>query len=216
MGLVTPKVHTWDTFVSKSMIVAPKTREVIEAIMPYFPRGCRCITGFQDDAVQFWKVNYHWEYVLFMIDKALAKLSGSPPDHYSAQLKNLRQQLMMNGPVPQSGYRTSTVEGLPKDQSPREQIVKRWETVRLVKRELQMMSPKLKTVAPPAHPWDLAVAVVAKPGTSNHGKAWALDIEGIGLNKQIADISRALGASYILDEVSHVHVEFANGVRPPA
>jgi hypothetical protein len=215
MALAIQNVHNWTTFVSKSMLVIPKTRSIIEEIMPYFPKGCQCITGYQDTPVQFWKVNYHWEYTLYMIDKALAKMSGSAPDPYSAQLKILRQQLMMNVPVPQQGYRTSVVEGLPKDGCSEEQIVRRWDTVTRVKRELLMMSPKLKALAPPAHAWDLATAPIAKPGSSKHGTGFALDIEGIGLNNQISEISRALGATLVFDEASHVHVEFANGVRRP-
>lgn len=70
----------------------------------------------------------------------------------------------------------------------------------------------IKTLAPPAQRWDLAVAKVAKPGTSNHGKGYALDIEGKGRNAEIRHISALLGATQTFDEASHVHVEFRNGV----
>jgi hypothetical protein len=111
----------------------------------------------------------------------------------------------------------SPFEGQPKDISSHEQITKRWELLKVVKSELALIinAAKLKTIAPPAQPWDLAVAAVAKPGTSKHGEGWALDIEGAGLNQQIADISKALGATLTYNEKSHVHVEFAKGVKVP-
>jgi hypothetical protein len=64
--------------------------------------------------------------------------------------------------------------------------------------------------------WDLAVAPVAPPGESKHGCGYALDIYGKDLNAKIKEISTGLGATVAFDEKSHVHVEFANGVKANA
>jgi len=239
MPLTVQNVHTWDTFVSPSMLTNDTTRKIIQTIMPYYPKGCRCITGYQDDEVQYWKVNYHWEYVLMMIDRALATLdrppvnepfgkmwsglalnlpSTNPPNPYVGKLKIMRQQLMANAPSPLKGYKDSATEGSPKDSSSRERITQRWELLKATKIQFASIiaAAKLKTGSSSKDkPWQLAVAAVKKPGTSMHGQGWTLDIEGTGLNQQIVDISRALGATTAYDEESHVHVEFAKGVKLP-
>ena len=52
--------------------------------------------------------------------------------------------------------------------------------------------------------------MIASPGTSMHGKGYALDIEGS--NAGIVTIANAHGATLAFDEASHVHVEWKNGV----
>jgi hypothetical protein len=210
-GLHTYDCHTWATFVSSGVNVTPATRTLIETIMPYYPSSCRCITGYQDEEGQFWKVNYHWDLIDHMLDKALALNLSAP---FPSQLQALKQQLKTNAPVPKHGYMNSPTEGLPKDASSHDQIIKRWEMLAAAKKAFSKIitDANIKTLAPPVQRWDLAVAKVAKPGTSNHGKGYALDIEGKGHNAEIKHISALLGATQTFDEASHVHVEFKNGV----
>jgi len=212
-GLQTYDVHTWATFVSPGVNVTPATRKLIETIMPYYPSACRCITGYQDEEGQFWKVNYHWDLIDHLLGKALALNLADP---FPGKLQALRLKLQANHPIPQHGYMNSATEGLPKDSSSHDQIIKRWQMLATAKNEFSdvISDAKIKTLAPPAQRWDLAVAKVAKPGTSNHGKGYALDIEGKGRNAEIKHISALLGATQTFDESSHVHVEFKNGVVP--
>jgi hypothetical protein len=206
--------HTWSTFVRPAVKfkAVPNTRKLIETIMPYYPKQCICIAGYLDDSDQYWKVNYHWELLVKMLNKALTlKLD---PQH-EGQTKIILQHMMENPPTPQTGYVISKVVGQPQDTSSREKITKRWEMMRICKQEFRLIvdAAKLTTKAPPAQPWDLAVAPVARPGTSKHGCGYALDIQGYGQNGKIKQISKALGATLAFDEKSHVHVEFKNGVK---
>ncbi len=212
-GLQNYDAHTWETFVSSGVNVNPATRKLIETIMPYYPSTCRCITGYQDEEGQFWKVNYHWDLMDHLLDKALPLNLAAP---FPSKLQALKLKLQTNAPTPKHGYMNSPKEGLPKDVSSHDQITKRWEMLANAKIEFsQIISiANIKTLAPPAQRWDLAVARVAKPGTSNHGKGYALDIEGKGRNAEIKHISALLGATQTFDEASHVHVEFKNGVAP--
>lgn len=211
MSLRALNAHTWATFVSPGVNVNLLTRKLIEAIMPYYPGTCRCITGYQDEDGQFWKVNYHWDLIDTLLDKALAlKLTAT----FLSQLQVLKQQLQANAPIPSHGYLNSAIEGLPKDISSHDRIIQRWQMLATVKLAFAsiIIGANIKALAPPVQRWDLAVAKVAKPGTSNHGKGYALDIEGKGQNAEIKRISTLLGATLTFDEASHVHVEFKNGI----
>jgi hypothetical protein len=57
------------------------------------------------------------------------------------------------------------------------------------------------------------VAPVALPANGTHATGYALDIEGS--NAETTRICKALKASMVFNESSHVHVEFANGVTKP-
>ena len=61
--------------------------------------------------------------------------------------------------------------------------------------------------------WWRAVAPLAAPGTCMHGSGYALDIAVD--NNEIKLISNGLGATLVFNEASHVHVEFAKGVKAP-
>src|ERR1700745_3024696 len=96
-GLRGLNAHTWDTFVSSGVNVTPATRKLIETIMPFYPGACHCITGFEDEDGQYWKVNYHWDLIDTLLDKALALDLKAP---FPAQLLALKQQLQTNAPIP--------------------------------------------------------------------------------------------------------------------
>lgn len=220
MADVTPlNAHTRGTFVRASVQEVPLTTKIIDQIMPYFPKQCICIAGHLDDGDQFWKVNYHWDLLVHMIGKFL----GRPdcPAALRASAEQIRDALMQNPPDPKSGYRTDKNVGDTKDSSTAEQVVKRHATLRQAKKDFEqvlgkagVVDPARKASPPGEHkPWWLAVAPVAKPGTSKHGSGFALDIEGD--NEATTRIAKALGATLAFNEASHVHVEFADGVRLP-
>jgi hypothetical protein len=209
--------HTWATFVRPAVKFKkdPDTRKLIEAVMPYYPKKCHCIAGYLNDADQFWKINYHWELLVSMLEKATALKLGAQS---LTNVKLLLDKMNENPPNPKTGYKNSKVVGEPHDSSTNEVITKRWETMKLIKEAFRKIidAEKITEKYPPSTPWDLSVAPVAKPGTSKHGCGYALDIEGAGLNSTIKKIAKGIGATLAFDEKSHVHVEFKHGVIPPS
>ncbi|HZI43004.1 MAG TPA: hypothetical protein VFD67_14900 [Gemmatimonadaceae bacterium] len=207
--------HSFDTFVRAAVKFKPfpSTKELIETIMPYYPKQCICIAGYLDDEDQFWKVNFHWELLVRMLNKGLTRLQGSE----AAQTRVILNEMLRNPPSPTTGYADSKVVGQPHDTSSHQQIVTRWRTMKVCKEEFRLIvdAANLTRLMPPSTPWDLSVAPVAHPGTSKHGTGYAVDIQGYGLNHRIKEISTALGATLAFDEKSHVHVEFAKGVKIP-
>jgi len=203
--------HSRATFVRRGVEENEITKFVIDAVMPYFPKGTQVIGGYVDDAKQFWKVNFHWEYLLSHLDKALAQKLDEP---LKKCVTAIRAVLTKNPPNPDKGYMQSRVMGKPVDQSSKSKIEQRWATVRQCKKDFKRVLDKgalLKGMSDKVRKaWLLAVAPVARPGTSKHGKGYALDLYGD--NKQTQLISAALGASLVFPEGSHVHVEFGNGV----
>ena len=208
--------HSFSTFVRAAVKFKPypSTRELIEAIMPFYPRECTCIAGYLDDEDQFWKVNYHWELLCRMLNKALPKLEGA----HAFQTRIILNDMLTNPPKPSHGYADSRVVGEPHDTSTHAEITRRWERMKICKEQFRLIidSAGLTTLMPPSTPWDLSVAPVARPGTSKHGTGYAVDIQGYGLNHRIKEISKGIGATLAFDEKSHVHVEFATGVKLPA
>ena len=202
-------------FVSSRVRTLPKTDEIIDALVDRYPAGTQVIAGYLDDANQFWKVNYHWEYLLSAIDHSLT-LEIS--ERHRKCLSAIRAILMVNPPKPQTGYidkggHKSKV-GVPEDASSVETIRARWKNLKQCKKDFEAvvdagglidLSPKREDF------FFLAYAPVAAPGTSKHGTGYALDIKGD--NAKIRETSRKLGASLVFDEQIHVHVEFANGVK---
>src|SRR5262245_54084897 len=149
--------HTWRTFVRPAVKFkhSPSTKALLEQIMPYFPKSCVCIAGYLDDSDQFWKVNYHWELLLRMLNKARS-LSLGPQS--AEQIQVLKSALLENSPSPDKGYADSKVVGEPHDKSSAAVIIQRWETLKLCKQEFRQILdfegiPKKN---PPATPWDLA------------------------------------------------------------
>lgn len=186
------------------------TRKIIDGIAPSF-RGVRAkvISGYMNDEELFWKVNYHWDYLLWMVEHA----AGLPLTRRQAStLEGLRASLRSCEPRPATGYRTSPV-GKPKDSSSMDEMTRRHRVVAQSKRAFKALVREAdlkRKSSRTAKAFDYAVAPVAHPGTSKHGTGYALDIAGD--NHRISDLCRRLGASLVFDEKSHVHVEFRNGV----
>lgn len=195
-------------FVSAKVIEKTNTKRIINKIMPAFKGvNATVISGYLDDEAQFWKVNYHWEYLLWMIDHSMTL---EIDEKFVKNLKAIRRSLMRNQPNPKKGYRTGGI-GKPSDTTPIEKITQRWQIVRQAKKDFKQVTVKAglkQKSTKTGRAFDLAVAPIARPGTSKHGTGYALDIKGD--NGKIKQISNKLGASLVFDEKSHVHVEFAN------
>ncbi|MBL0352393.1 MAG: M15 family metallopeptidase [Candidatus Dechloromonas phosphoritropha] len=187
------------------------TTRIIDGLVPRLTDvRARIIAGFLSDADQFWKVNYHWEYLLQMVEHSLTL---PLKDDEKKDLKGIRSILMGCKPDPTSGYATSPI-GKPEDRSSVEDTRQRHKTLSSAKRTFGKLtdSAKLKKKSKKGdHAFDLAAAPVAPPGTSKHGTGYALDIEGE--NAAIKSLCKGLGATLVFDEKSHVHVEFKNGVN---
>ncbi|MDH5324356.1 MAG: D-alanyl-D-alanine carboxypeptidase family protein [Gammaproteobacteria bacterium] len=204
-------VHSRAGFVRKSVEENDITKTVIDSIMPYFPKESLVIGGWVDDSKQYWKANFHWEYLLRHLDKAKELDIDAK---YKKNIDSIRSSLLGNKPNPAEGYISSRVMGQPKDQSDKSAIIKRWKIVKQAKKDFKKIIDKagiLKGMDKKKQKiWLLAVAPVAKPGTSKHSTGYAVDIAGD--NNKIVSISKALGATVVFPEGSHVHVEFAKGV----
>lgn len=208
--------HTRSSFVRGSVKELPITSRIIRAILPYFPRECVCIAGHIDVGGQYWKVNYHWDLLTWKIDDFLA--SPKVEARFKSMANAIQARLMTNAPDPQSGYRNDAAIGATKDTSSPERILARHTILKQSKRDFESVLKAAKIVDeklkmnPPQHEktWWLAVAPVAAPGKSNHGTGYALDIAGN--NAETTRISRALGATLVFNEASHVHVEWQRGV----
>ena len=186
------------------------TRQILDRLIPHLlPIRARIISGYLSDSDLFWKVNYHWEYLLDMVNHSLTLPLEN--DARSA-LGNIRSSLLSVPPHPASGY-TSGALGKPVDQSSAAVVTKRHSLLSAAKRNFARLitNANLKSLSKrSSKAFDLAAAPVAHPGTSKHSSGYALDIEGD--NSAIKSVCKARGASLVFDEKSHVHVEFKNGV----
>lgn len=217
--LVTPplNVHTRATFVRPTVKEIAVTTKIIDAIHPFYPKTCICIAGYLDSSDQYWKVNYHWDLLLSKIDQFLGMKAVKAESKTTA--RTIRLKLMGNPPVPMSGYRNDKKVGATKDSSSPERIRARHGILKQAKKDFEALLLDAKVVDaakksnPPVDekPWWLAVAPVAPPGDSKHGTGYALDIAGN--NTETTRISKALGASLVFNEASHVHVEWRDGVK---
>lgn len=206
--------HTRATFVRKGVEENSVTTSLINSLMPYYPKEAQVIGGYVDDSDQYWKVNFHWEYLQKFLDKALAM---EIDDKYKENVKAIKAVLDRNKPKPSSGYTSSSVMGTPKDKSTNPVATIRWKAVRQSKRDFKIVMDKAGLLEglsdKKKKQWQLAVAPVAKPGTSKHSTGYALDIKIRGKNEIVSTISKSLGASLVYDEASHVHVEFNQGAN---
>ena len=129
--------------------------------------------------------------------------------------------LLTNPPSPLNGYNDDMAVGLTKNKSSNDKIAARHGTLKQSKKDFERVIVKAKVVhaatmdTPPVKEkmWWLAVAPVALPGDSKHGTGHALDIAGN--NTETTRISRALSATLVFNEASHVHVQWRKGVHIP-
>ena len=186
------------------------TTRIIDGLVPRFTDvRAKIIAGFLSDSDQFWKVNYHWEYLLQMVEHSLTL---PIKDDDKRELQTIRSTLMGCKPDPTSGYTSSPV-GKPEDRSSVEDANRRYQVLSSAKQRFGKVTDSAdlkKKSNKGGQSFDLASARVAPPGTSKHGTGYALDIEGE--NGTIKSVCTQLGATLVFDEKSHVHVEFKNGL----
>ena len=187
------------------------TTRIIDNLAPRMGNlRAKIIAGYLSDSDQFWKVNYHWEYLLQMVEHSLTL---PLEDADKRDLQAVRSNLMGCKPDPVSGYTSSPV-GKPEDRSSAAEAVGRHNVLVSSKQAFGNVTDranlKEKSRKGPTM-FDLAAAPVARPGTSKHGSGYALDIEGD--NSSIKSLCNGLGATLVFDEKSHVHVEFKNGLN---
>lgn len=201
---------------ARDKIVDPRVREtalttrILDALVPKLANiRAKVISGYLSDSDLFWKVNYHWEYLLDLLKHSLT-LSIDEAD--AKDLENLRSSLLSCPPRPASGY-TSGALGRPQDESSMDEVTRRhkllssckqWFKKVVVRADLKSKSRKS------GQAFDLACAPVAHPGSSKHSTGYALDIQGD--NSAIRSVCNGAGATLVFDEKSHVHVEFKNGI----
>lgn len=134
---------------------------------------------------------------------------------YKKNVTAIKQVLNKNKPSPATGYVSSSKMGKPLDSSSKKVAIERWKLVRQCKKDFKRVMDKADLLdgmtSKKKKQWYLAVAPVARPGTSKHSTGYALDIRIEGRNKVVSELSTALGATMAYDEASHVHVEFASG-----
>lgn len=186
------------------------TTRIIDALVPRFgTMRAKIIAGYLSSDDQFWKVNYHWEYLLQMVEHSLTL---PVEDADKKELQNIRSALVGCPPEPSTGYTTSPV-GKPVDRTSEDAQIQRYKVLRSMKETFGKVTDRAglkgKSKKSPTT-FDLAAAPVAYPGTSKHGTGYALDIEGD--NSGIKSLCTSLGATLAFDEKSHVHVEFKNGI----
>lgn len=208
------KQHTRSSFVDSKVIESDVTKRILDFVYAYYPKNCICISGYLNDNAQYWKVNFHWEYLLFHIDKFLQSNTSEQNKGFA---RAVRQVLLSNPPNPDKGYRTDKNPGDTNDLSSIEKLIERHKLLLQCKKDFRTILLKAGVInlatefsgTPASHkPWWLSVAKVAQPGKSKHGTGYAIDIKGD--NQEISRISKELGASLVFNESSHVNVEFKN------
>lgn len=186
------------------------TTRIIDNLVPRMGNlRAKIIAGYLSDSDQFWKVNYHWEYLLQMVEHSLTL---PVEDADKNDLLGIRSTLTGCKPDPAMGYTSSPV-GKPEDRTSADDAIRRYNVLVSAKqafgRTTNRAGLKGKSRKSPTM-FDLAAAPVARPGTSKHGSGYALDIGGD--NGSIKSLCNGLGATLVFDEKSHVHVEFKNGL----
>jgi hypothetical protein len=190
------------------------TSAILDAIWPYFNKGDIVIGGYLSAGQQAWKVNYHWELVIWCCDKAQ---SLDISDDAKKQFAAIAAVLRGNAPSPSSGYLSDSQMTLA-DSSDQAACDARYALVLQAKKDLaaaiEAASVTGKISGATADRFKLAPQYVKPAGKSKHGTGYALDIKGD--NERIKSTAASLGRSGLDDEDFHVHVEFASGPKLPA
>ena len=125
-------------FVDPKVKTIAVTDQIIAAIMPYFPKSAKVISGWLSDDDLYWKVNFHWDYLLETIEHCEGLEIA---ENHKTSLAAIKKALWTNAPSPARGYRTSNV-GEPKDSSSREVILKRHAVVKQAKIDFTLVEAK--------------------------------------------------------------------------
>ena len=204
--------------VGPKVILSPKAEQIIRQIAPYMPQGTEVIGGFLDEGGQLFKLNYHWELLNLNLDRFIKNdKTVAPLGDIDNKVFVAMKARLAAIPPPQKGYLRATSPVALPDMSKQADIVKRWSVVLRVKNDLKAALKALETSKLPSavkQQLKLCGARIRRPGTSNHGQGWALDLAGD--QNKIQEACAKLKASLIYPEDSHVHVEFEKGVTIPS
>lgn len=189
------------------------TSAILDAIWPYFNKGDIVIGGYLSAGQQAWKVNYHWELVIWCCDKAQ---SLDLTDDAKQQFAAIATALRGNAPSPSSGYLADSQMTIA-DTSDQASCDARYTLVLQAKKDLaaaiEASGATGKISGATADRFKLAPQYVKPAGKSKHGTGYALDIKGD--NARIKSTAASLGRSGFDDEDFHVHIEFAAGPKLP-
>lgn len=209
MSIDATKPLPQEVTVSPTVKTIPVTEKIIKDIVPLLPKGSRIIAGYLNEEDLYWKINYHWD----VLHEAVAHCRGLQIDLKSkTALSEITVKLDDSAPDPNTGYRTSTKVGEPKDKSTHETILARHKVVSACKRDLKTIIEKAEIFSKTKRnkkALELAYAPVASPSKGKHKTGYALDIAGN--NELIVGVVNATNG-YAFNEGSHVHCEWKNGV----
>ena len=189
------------------------TTAILDAIWPHYNAGDHVIGGYLSSGQQYWKINYHWELVIWVCDTAATLVDEA----HKASFTSIASTLRGHTPNPASGYLDDHNMALV-DTSTQEAFDARYLAVKKAKTDLAAAitasGAQSKVTGGKADRFILSVQNVLPPGDNNkHGQGFSLDIKGS--NARISETSKKLGATTTYDEKFHVHVEFKSGVSAP-
>lgn len=202
---------SWGKFVSNKVKTIPLTEKIINYIFPHFKDTSNTvISGYLSEADLYWKVNWHWELLLSMVEHSLTL----PMDEkHRKNLQSILTALLSVKPNPSSGYLRKNTIGIPIDKSTSKEFDKRYKVLKQSKlnfKNIVIAASLQKKQKKRLKDFQLSYQPVAHPGWGNHKTGYALDISGN--NSQIKAICKSLGATMTFDEKNHVHVEFKGGI----
>lgn len=209
-------VHSRSTWVRSAVKEQANTTTIIDAIMPFFPLSCQVISGWLSNDDLYWKVNFHWDLLATRLEMFIDRKETTAEGVIGAQ--SILKNLWTIPPNPPRGYLKDKNPSDTKDQTGPKRTIERHVVLTMAKKEAKLLfvwggvlTAKLEQDPPKSEkPWWLSVAPVANPTKGKHATGYALDIAGS--NAETTRIAKALGASLVFNEASHVHVEFKNGV----
>jgi hypothetical protein len=189
------------------------TTAILDSIWPHYNAGDHVIGGYLSSGQQYWKINYHWELVLWVCDTAATLVT----DDQKSQFTSIATTLRSHSPNPASGYLNDSAMAIV-DTSTQDAFDARYLAVKKAKTDLKAAIDATgvgsKVTGGKSDRFVLSVQNVLPPGDNNkHGQGFSLDIKGN--NARISETSKSLGATTTYDEKFHVHVEFKSGVTTP-
>jgi hypothetical protein len=192
-----------------------KTTQILDTIWPYFNQGDQVIAGFMTDAQLTWKINFHWDEILWTCDKVSAM---DVSEDCKTQLEDLASGLMAFAPDPGKGAYLPNPPGVPVDKSTPEAFSARYHAVKDAKPRLHAILDtagiltKYPKTSEPGRSFHNACDFVKPPATSKHGEGYALDIKGD--EDRIVAAAAKVGMTGQAKE-AYTHVEFAGGGHAP-
>jgi hypothetical protein len=204
------------SFVGPQLGENAKTTQILDTVWPYFHKDDVAIAGFMTDAELVWKINFHWDEILWACD-TVAKMDV--PAECKTGLAAIASELNGFPPDPGKGAYLPSPKGVPVDKTSPAAFDARYAAVKGVKPRLRAILEAAGIFAKypgdkqPGLSYRNACDFVNPPKVSAHGYGYALDIQGN--EDRILAAAAKLGMTGKSKE-AYTHVEFANGAHPPA